>query len=515
MSRSPSRVENSPYPAGTVPTDVWVLDWGSLASPAERVMANTLAGCLAQAGSPDLLFLSMGSAGSDVWYGLLRQEPGLRVHTELAGDLRGLLAKFAGLLAGYVMGDEPPDCEPTRNAVCIAGTLRALVASPSTFSIASDAGLKQLADARGMSPEDTHRSTRRHTSTRVLVHQRNCEFLSDYAVFAKAFLFYDPCLETELAASAMGRLSAASAVLGWADDEYQQVLHASQLSKYVHAADFALNLALYTNMDNSNARGPRLPDTVIAPTRQHTVAFVMSDGDNIQWLLTEFHVGQRHATPWFGSPRRGSVPIGWTISPALVELAPMVMRHYIQQCTSADELVAAPSGVGYTFPDVIEQAQHGDLRTYAALSNRYLAMAGMTTATVIGKTYSQATCDTLLANSSAEGLVWLDYDNYAGMKDLHWSSTGKPIVGPRWILGHANNTQAGMGPDTKSASELASLLNAGSTDPRVASSYSVVVVHAWSANVDTVVSVASQLGGSVRVVKPTELLRLMTRNIPH
>eukprot|EP00727_Mastigamoeba_balamuthi_P012306 m51a1_g7699 hypothetical protein (316) ;mRNA; r:70705-72277 len=315
MSRSPSRVENSPYPAGTVPTDVWVLDWGSLASPAERVMANTLAGCLAQAGSPDFIFLSMGSAGSDVWYGLLRQEPGLGVHTELAGDLRSLVAKFAGLLAGFVMGDEPPDCEPTRNAVCIAGTLRALVASPSTCSIASDAGLKQLADARGMSPEDTHRSTRRHTSTRVLVHQRNCEFLSDYAVFAK--------------------------------------------------------------------------------------------------------------------------------------------------------------------------------------------------------TYSQATCDTLLANSSAEGLVWLDYDNYAGMKDLHWSSTGKPIVGPRRILGHANNTQAGMGPDTKSASELASLVNAGSTDPRVASSYSVVVVHAWSANVDTVVSVASQLSGSVRVVKPTELLRLMTRNIPH
>eukprot|EP00727_Mastigamoeba_balamuthi_P012310 m51a1_g7701 hypothetical protein (492) ;mRNA; r:75154-77191 len=477
VARSPARVDYSPYPAGTVPSDVWVLNWGSLASPAERVMANTLSGCLAQAGSPDLLFLNMGTAGSDVWYGLLRQEPGLRVHTDFANDLAGLVKKFAPWVAGFVMSDEASDSQSTRNAVSIAGIRRAL-----------------LADARGQTPENTFKGTKYLTSVRVLVHQSNCEFLSDYAVFAKAFLFYDPFLGTDLATSALAHLCVASAVLGWADDEYLQVLHASQLSKYVHAADFALNLALYTNMDNSIARGPRLPDAVIAPTRQHTVAFVMSDGDNIQWLLTEFHVGQRHATPWFGSARRGSVPIGWTISPALVELAPMVMRHYIQQCTSADELVAAPSGVGYTFPDVMPQGGYDDLRTYAALSNKYQELAGMTTATVIGKTYSQATCDTLLANSSAEGLVWLDYDNYAGMKDLHW---------------------AGMGPDTKSASELASLLNAGSTDPRVASSYSVVVVHAWSANVDTVVSVASQLSGSVRVVKPTELLRLMTRNIPH
>ena len=47
----------------------------------------------------------------------------------------------------------------------------------------------------------------------------------------------------------------------------------------------------------------------------------MSDGDNIQWLLNWFITDRR----WFGSNNRGQTSIGWTISPALSELAPTVM----------------------------------------------------------------------------------------------------------------------------------------------------------------------------------------------
>ena len=41
----------------------------------------------------------------------------------------------------------------------------------------------------------------------------------------------------------------------------------------------------------------------------YTQLFVMTDGDNIQWLLNWFLTDER----WFGSNNRGQVDIGWTI----------------------------------------------------------------------------------------------------------------------------------------------------------------------------------------------------------
>jgi hypothetical protein len=39
------------------------------------------------------------------------------------------------------------------------------------------------------------------------------------------------------------------------------------------------------------------------------VAFLMTDGDNIQWLLGPFST----SPSWFASPDRGLVPLGWTV----------------------------------------------------------------------------------------------------------------------------------------------------------------------------------------------------------
>ena len=62
----------------------------------------------------------------------------------------------------------------------------------------------------------------------------------------------------------------------------------------------------------------------------HTVCFVMSDGDNIQWLLNWFITDNR----WFGNNNRGQLDIGWTISPALSELAPTVMSKIYETASN-------------------------------------------------------------------------------------------------------------------------------------------------------------------------------------
>ena len=83
----------------------------------------------------------------------------------------------------------------------------------------------------------------------------------------------------------------------------------------------------------------------------HTVCFVMSDGDNIQWLLNWFITDIR----WFGNNNRGQLDIGWTISPALSELAPTVMSKIYETSSNTaygkDYFIAGPSGTGYIYPE--------------------------------------------------------------------------------------------------------------------------------------------------------------------
>ena len=65
-------------------------------------------------------------------------------------------------------------------------------------------------------------------------------------------------------------------------------------------------------------------DASAAPAAADTryVAFVMSDGDNVQWLMLNFCKGQ-DAKQYWACPDRGRMPFGWTL-PAmdLLQLCP-------------------------------------------------------------------------------------------------------------------------------------------------------------------------------------------------
>src|SRR5437667_11947882 len=56
-------------------------------------------------------------------------------------------------------------------------------------------------------------------------------------------------------------------------------------------------------------------------------------------------------------PVRGTMPIGWTISPALVRVAPSLASYYMSTASANDELIAGPSGAGYMFPSDWPQEQ--------------------------------------------------------------------------------------------------------------------------------------------------------------
>ena len=70
---------------------------------------------------------------------------------------------------------------------------------------------------------------------------------------------------------------------------------------------------------------------VAVSTPKAYVSFTISDGDNLQY---DQH---RMAALWKDSVR-GSIPMGWTISPSLVQTAPSLGAYYISTASPNDEL---------------------------------------------------------------------------------------------------------------------------------------------------------------------------------
>jgi len=153
-----------------------------------------------------------------------------------------------------------------------------------------------------------------------------------------------------------------SAIMGWGPDESTTVEEVSKANGgFVHASDYAKNLATLSNFDIPQQYQKEPVNAQLdligteEPENVHTVCFLMTDGDNIQWLLNDFTSN----SDWWASPYRGQVPLGWTISPGLTELAPSVMKWLYDNSTrnvnqtAGDFFVAGPSGIGYSNPDQI------------------------------------------------------------------------------------------------------------------------------------------------------------------
>jgi GxGYxYP putative glycoside hydrolase C-terminal domain/GxGYxY sequence motif in domain of unknown function N-terminal len=73
------------------------------------------------------------------------------------------------------------------------------------------------------------------------------------------------------------------------------------------------------------------------------VSFTISDGDNLQY-------NQHRMYQLWQDTARGSIHLGWTIAPALIEAAPTLAAYYQNTATQNDELVAGASGAANIWP---------------------------------------------------------------------------------------------------------------------------------------------------------------------
>jgi hypothetical protein len=289
------------------------------------------------------------------------------------------------------------------------------------------------------------------------------------------------------------------------------------------ASDWASNLDVLSNFDLPELQQKPVPAAaaaaaaVAAPV--HTVSFLLSDGDNAQWVLAGFASG----SDWFGSPDRGQVAMGYTMSPALADLAPAALAYLYGAASDGsqpgmparDYFVAGVSGAGYSYPD---DAGAG-LAGYADLTAAYMKKAGMRIANIMSSQdrVDERAAAALLAGDGVDALLWYHYDNYAGEEGRISFVGGKPVIGARYALWGSGLPPDPTGPTFKNVSALADALRAQAADPTSAAGYSLIALHAWSHNVSDareVMRLIAERGGSaVEAVTPDELVRRVKANL--
>jgi len=489
------RIAGSPYPYSTSPDMLYITS--ETYSYSERIALQSLQGIIAKT-KPEILRDMYGDKALVV-------KQGIKVDNTYYTNFPGLLTHFAGRLTGYILCDAKQNS--TNVAFSLSGILNAVAIPADIEQTAINAGLTLLQDVRGKDETWLFTNYGTQFSKQIASYQNVSDdrglYLGDYSAFTGAIQFWSSTPVSTLANNVFNRMSPNAAIMGWGPGEDNTVAALSKKSLMIHAADFAPNLSALTNIEV----GPIQQKELVVPYKVvpnvHTVCFVMSDGDNIQWLL-----GALDDTKTWASPNRAKVNLGWTISPALVELAPPMYKKYVDNSPSTSDgrstLIAAPSGRGYFNPGLFP-----NLSAECNLLNQYMKKGDLHIANVIDVDNSPRNLEPYLRQDNIDALFYYNYSDYSGLNgQISWYKD-KPSIGGRYNLWLGTLGQA----TDKTPTTLAEKLNVASTNINSSAGYSLIPVIVWSRKITDVLECIGKLGPNVRVVTPDEFVWLIRKNI--
>eukprot|EP00949_MAST-11_sp_MAST-11-sp1_P004756 g4756.t1 len=404
-------------------------------------------------------------------------------------------------------------------AITLASAGRDIVLVAGSSKIASSLtslGLNVSADVMGKTIEDVlSGEVLKNLSKRMFFFQDlgKSQFLADYAVLSRgAYMQWsDAKSRNAVIARADEGMGAA---FGWGpENDYVSTLN--QAGIFVHASDYNKNLAALSNvmshgraqfksmrlMQWSKKRNRSALKRKSATNNSHTVAFLMTDGDNLQYILGPWSVDQR----WYGSPQRGTVPCGWTMSPAIADLAPAALGAILRSQTDNDEMVAGPSGLGYVYPTTWPAK---DLQEFADATHGAMKSANMATINILGQNNDEPDCSLIdpMLQGTDGGFFYPWGDGYSALHGKIFWCQGQPLVSGRFSL-WGNSTTGDMVGVSGLVKQLLSLPDAPPTSP---DAYSLIPVNVWSHSYGDVVAVVEALREAARdrfdIVTPGELL---------
>jgi hypothetical protein len=132
-------------------------------------------------------------------------------------------------------------------------------------------------------------------------------------------------------------------VSGWAEPEEDLVAIAAKNTAVVACGAPNLSFLSALNVGVNKLPYHRTPKTTTLNTSQVYITFQSNEGDTPKNAYS-FREGN-----WL-SPARGTVPIGWGVSPLLGRLFPGLFEYYVTTAKATDQFFAATGGIGYTYP---------------------------------------------------------------------------------------------------------------------------------------------------------------------
>ena len=478
------------------------IDRGSLTG-LERLVAVSLQGVTSQ--HRPAMWIS--GYGLDIYPDDLSATFGVTFVPE--NNLWSLVERLGENLNGYVLFDA--DTSSQSVAMSLSGLLGALAVPAPLEAQAQALGLELNLDVRGKDEAWCWSTYGGQFNGKILAEQKQNEqfgaFLLDFPIAQKAFIYFDEAcgdFRTQIALQMANPL-----IYGWGQEcgEFEFAKGASEGGASVVPADWSSNLSVFSNVANAKVTGNHhAPDVLNTVDDAHYVAFVISDGDNIQFMQNAFNDAR-----WWGSMHRGEFPMGWEMSPILKDAAPSILQWLYQTATENDQMVGGPSGSGYAFPSV-----HANEAAYAAKSVQDMKATDMRVTTVLNTGGGLEGGDAFVQQDGIDGVIYKDFSDYNAKKGaLRWTN-GKPIMAFRYLLwnnGSVEDSPAGV----------AAAINEAPTSPKThIGSYSLVNIHAWSewpANpygsgaFDAAKWTVELLDPHVKVVSPEELLAHLKQHL--
>ena len=469
-----------------------------------QMMVQSVAGLAAKAVNEgrgdELVWVNNGDGDLEKWYArLIARHPELA--TPGAFGPWDLVDHYTtrGIIKGYILyrsdtskGDhnaELPGMNFSVNvATSLAGLLDGIIVDEALESEAKAHGLRLLKDVREKSQRWCFETYKSRFNRRMLCFQDpRVPHARDLAIAQKVFTGYGGGEPTRLALTWAEPLSP---ILGWnCGDEFDNTDLLTGYGDFQTDTDWCLNLPVLmagtetSDLPKAAAFDPGKIDWTDA---RSAVAFIDTDGDNVQWLEGNF----------FGNPsywrnaQRGKIPFGWSVCfDQMAQLCPQAIEYALDTRTANDSFIEW--GGGYYYPDHFGCERTNRWQLLATHARRTWSLMQKTRTRVIG--FNVAECDSPDARQAyqviagqTDGLLAIlvfQYSPYeAGAGKIFWvkdrDGIEVPVISARYsIWEHANNRER-AGTPAKVAREIRRTVE--STAPAQLPRYDWVIAHAWS-----------------------------------
>ncbi|MEZ2443924.1 hypothetical protein AB6805_19515 [Chitinophaga sp. RCC_12] len=456
----------------------------------EMNLAQSVAGLAAQA-------LNEGTGDEGVW--IETSNPGYSVYfhslvARLKAKVPGTFTtwqlveryKARGIIKGYILYDFSRNDNSINLATIYAALKKGVLIDITQEAMASSKGLKKLYDAT--------KADVKEASLLALLPELNPHALvianpaysnnRDYAIAQKTMVYYG--VDT-IFQSIIRWVKPLSPVIGWnKGEEFKHVAPCTRWGLINTASDWCMNLALLSISPVNKLPQVRSidPRNINWQEQLNYHAFVMSDGDNMQWTFGNF----LHNKDYWSNPYNEDIPMSFTT--CVLNLAQAGSDVYTCLANSQPKHNSIVEyGAGYYYPDLFARSRPEPaklLREYAGMINTQMKRTGAKVFGFICKDVSgeQALEAYRIYAEEIEdltGMIAVQYSPYnGGYGKVFWVKNKKgteiPVVTCKYQL-WANLSKQGSGDPV----QLAGWINNDNASSSSGSKQlNWTIVHAWS-----------------------------------